>query len=59
MHIYTGLKTWIKLLKNKKGDEMPGWIYIISLILGLILIMIIVYFAYKSGQKQTGLLDEL
>jgi len=47
-----------KMMKSKKG-EVPGWIYVISLILGIILIIIIAYFAYKSGQKQVNLLGDL
>jgi len=36
-------------LKQKKG-EIPGWAYIVGLIVGLIALIILIYIAAKSGR---------
>ena len=46
-------------MKNKKAMEIPGWIYVIGLIIGLLVILLIIWISAKSGQKATGLLDTI
>lgn len=58
MRLYTGLKTFKLWLDSKKGD-IPGWAYIIALIIGLFVLLLAIYIAWSSGRKQTGWLEEL
>ena len=37
------------LLYSKKG-EIPGWMFIVGLILGLFALIILIYIAVKSGK---------
>ncbi len=58
MHIYTGLKTFKLWLDNKRGD-IPGWGYIVGLIIGLFVLLVAIYIAIRSGQKGTGIIEEV
>ncbi len=51
----TMLQALYTLWKSKKGD-LPGWTYIIALILGLFVLIFAIWIAAKAGQKQTGIL---
>ncbi|MBI4146513.1 hypothetical protein HY489_04200 [Candidatus Woesearchaeota archaeon] len=35
---------------NKKGQEIPGWMFIIGIILGLLGLGVLIYIAMKSGR---------
>lgn len=48
----------MSLIKSKKGD-IPGWSYIVALIIGLLVIAFIVWLAVKSGSKQVDLLGQI
>jgi len=39
--------------------EIPGWAYVIAMIIGLFLILFAIWVAAKSGQKQAGWLERL
>lgn len=43
-------------MKSKKAD-MPGWSYIVAMIIGLFVIAFIIWVAVKSGGKQVELLN--
>jgi len=58
MQLDTIIRTYKLWLDNKKGD-IPGWAYIIALIIGLFILLLGLYVAWKSGQKQTGILEEV
>jgi len=58
MRLYIGLKTLKLWLDNKKGD-IPGWAYIIAMVIGLFILLVAIYTAWKSGQKQTGILEDV
>ena len=46
-------------MKNKKATSIPGWIYVIALIIGLFVIALIIWITVKSGGKMSGFLDIL
>lgn len=52
------LRTLVALWKSRKG-ELPGWTYVIALIIGLFFLLFAIYLIAKSGQKQAGWLDWL
>ncbi len=39
-----------KMFESKLGQELPGWSYIVMLILGLFALGLLIYIAVKSGQ---------
>ncbi|MBW2978748.1 hypothetical protein KY304_01395 [Candidatus Woesearchaeota archaeon] len=41
---------------NKKAMEIPGWGYVIALIIGLFLLLFIWWIFTKSGQEMVGIL---
>lgn len=40
-------------------DEIPGWIYVIALVIGFFVMLYAWYITAKSGQKQIGWLEWL
>jgi len=46
----------IKMKKNKKAS-VPGWIYLIGLIIGLFVIALFIWVTVKSGGAQSELLS--
>jgi len=52
------LRLMFELWKNKKGD-IPGWGYVIALILGLFLIFVGIFLFYQGGKGQVGLFEQL
>lgn len=53
--VLTATMSLIKI-KNKKAD-MPGWSYVVAIIIGLFVIAFIIWVAVKSGGKQVELLS--
>jgi len=49
---------WIKMKKNKKA-QVPGWIYIIGLIIGLFVIAFFIWVTVKSGGAQSDWLGKI
>lgn len=49
----------LKLFFNSAGQELPGWAFIIGLILGLFAIAFLVWLALKSGKATLGPLGRL
>ena len=47
--MYTIYRLIKSMLDSKKGD-IPGWMYIIGLILGLFALIMIIYITVKSGK---------
>ncbi|MBW3001719.1 hypothetical protein KY338_00995 [Candidatus Woesearchaeota archaeon] len=43
-------------MMNKKA-EMPGWAYVVALIIGLLVIILIIWIATKSSSTTKGYLD--
>jgi len=43
---------------NKKGD-IPGWVYIIGLIVGLIIVGFFLWVSLKSQQANIGILEAI
>jgi len=43
-------------MMNKKAS-MPGWAYVVALIIGLFVIILIIWIAIKSGSTTKGYLD--
>ncbi|HLC33041.1 MAG TPA: hypothetical protein VJJ82_04395 [Candidatus Nanoarchaeia archaeon] len=39
---------------NKQGQELPGWAYIVGMILGLFAIILLIWIAVKSGNAGAG-----
>ncbi len=50
---FTGLLFW-----NKKGD-IPGWVQIIGLIIGLFALIFLIWLSIKSGQTGVEVLTEI
>jgi len=48
---------WLIKMKNKKATQLPGWAYVIALIIGLFVIVLIIWITAKSGGKMKGFLD--
>jgi hypothetical protein len=46
------------MLRSRKGD-IPGWAYVIALIIGLFVLLFAIWIAAKSGQKQSGWLEQI
>ncbi|HLF54887.1 MAG TPA: hypothetical protein VI612_04150 [Candidatus Nanoarchaeia archaeon] len=40
----------LSLFKSKLGQELPGWTYIVGLILGLFVLGFLIWLAVKSGK---------
>ena len=55
------LETLTALWKNRKAlmQDIPGWIYVIALIIGLFVLLFAIWIAAKSGQKSTSFLEKL
>ena len=47
------------LLEEKLGQQLPGWGYVIAIILGLVILIFLIWFAYKSGKATVGPLAEI
>lgn len=47
------------LFESKIGQEIPGWMFVIGLILGLIAIVFLIWLAVKSGKTSVETLTEL
>ncbi len=45
--------------KNRKATEIPGWAYVIALIIGLFVLLFAIWIAAKAGQKQVGFLGQI
>jgi hypothetical protein len=52
------IRTLYALLRNKKAD-LPGWVYVIALIIGLFVLLFAIWISAKAGQKQAGWLEWL
>ena len=39
-----------QLFENRFGQELPGWAFVIALILGLFAIIFLIWLAVKSGR---------
>lgn len=45
----------LSVWKQKKGqDSIPGWMFVVGLILGLAFLVFMVWFAMKSGKASKG-----
>lgn len=44
--------------KSRKGD-LPGWVYVIALIIGIFVLFLGFWIIAKSGQKQVSFLEQL
>jgi hypothetical protein len=53
------IKTLYSLWKNRKAMDIPGWAYVIALIIGLFVILFAIWIAAKSGSKQSGFLEQI
>ena len=47
------MRTIYRLI-NRKAQELPGWAYIVGMILGLFAIILLIWIAVKSGQAGAG-----
>ena len=43
-----------RLFEQRLGQELPGWGFVIALILGLIALIAIIWIAVKSGKTSVG-----
>lgn len=48
-----------QLFNSKLGQELPGWAYVVALIIGLFALIFIIWFAVKSGKFTVGQLGGL
>jgi len=39
-----------QLVKSKLGQELPGWAYVVGLIIGLFTLVLLIWVAVKSGR---------
>ncbi len=46
-------------ITGKKAQELPGWAFIVGLILGLIALIFLIWLAVKGGKTTVGQLGEL
>lgn len=54
------IKTLFALWKNRKaGIDVPGWAYLIALIIGLFVLLFAIWLAAKSGQTQISWLEKI
>ncbi len=44
---------------NRKAQDLPGWGYVVALILGLFLILFLIWLAVKSGNASVDLFGRL
>lgn len=44
---------------NKRAQDIPGWTFIVGLIIGLLLLGLIIFFIVKSGSYTSGQLGPL
>jgi len=44
---------------KKRGQEFPGWFVILAIILGIIMLAVIIWFSYTSGQAGKEILAGL
>lgn len=58
MQLYTGLKTFKLWLDSKRGG-IPGWTYIIALVIVLFVIILGFIVAGRSGKSMVELLGDL
>ncbi|MEM4246732.1 MAG: hypothetical protein QXR48_00455 [Candidatus Woesearchaeota archaeon] len=52
------IRTLYSMLRNKKGD-IPGWAYVIALIIGLFVLLFAIWLIAKAGQRQAAWLEWL
>jgi hypothetical protein len=45
------------LWNNRKAMEIPGWVYVIALIIGLFVLLFAIWLTAKAGQKQAGWME--
>jgi hypothetical protein len=53
------IRTLYALWKSRKANEIPGWIYVIALIIGLFILLFAIWIAAKAGQSQSGFLGRI
>lgn len=55
------LQTLYSMWKNRKAmmEDIPGWIYVIALIIGLFVLLFAIWLAAKSSQRQVGWFEKL
>jgi hypothetical protein len=44
------ITTAISVITGKKAQEIPGWAYIVGLIVGLIGLVVLIWISIKSGK---------
>lgn len=44
---------------NKRGQDLPGWAYVVALILGLFAIIFLIWLSVKSGNASVDLFGRL
>ncbi len=50
MHINYRLKALKEMFESKLGQDLPGWTYIVMLILGLFVLVFLLWLAAKGGK---------
>ena len=59
MHTNNRLKVLKQLIEDKLGQSMPGWTYIVFLILGLFAIIFALYVMVKGGRATVSDIGQL
>ncbi|VVB81064.1 Uncharacterised protein [uncultured archaeon] len=47
------------LFESKIGQELPGWVFVIGLILGLFALIFLIWLAVKSGKTSVQTLTDI
>ncbi|MBS3148886.1 hypothetical protein J4219_08465 [Candidatus Woesearchaeota archaeon] len=48
-----------QLFENRLGQELPGWAFVVALIIGLFALIFIIWLAVKSGKTTVGQLGSI